>query len=305
MLQRWRRLGRLVSPEEAGPWGASHASYPTGLPLDGDVVRVFFSRRDTLHRSHLGSVDFAIRHERIERVSIPRGPLLGPGPRGAFDADGISASSFARVGDRLMAYYLGWSVGRNVPFSNFVGVAVGDRNGDRFEKPFLAPIVGRSEVNPFSLGYPWVLKIGELWRMWLGSHVAWGPVGLDMKVVIKTADSTDGLAWQSSPKIAIDLLGSLDPEEFAISRPVVLAEPDGYSMWYGRRFLNYRLGYAVSADGDTWDRRDDDIVMTGPAGAWEAAEMTYPCVFDHGGRRYMLYNGDGYGRTGFGIAILE
>ena len=33
--------------------------------------------------------------------------------------------------------------------------------------------------------------------------------------------------------------------------------------------------------------------------------VCYPYVFDHAGNRYMLYNGNGYGRTGFGMAILE
>jgi len=303
--QRWRRLGRLLDPSEVGQWATSHASHPTALPLAGDVVRVFFSSRDASNRSRLGSIDLAVRQESIERVSAPRGPLLQPGPRGAFDADGITASSFLRDGDRLLAYYLGWSVGRNVPFSNFVGIAVGDRNGDRFEKPFLAPIVGRSEVNPFSLGYPWVLRVGALWRMWLGSHVSWGPAGLDMVAVIKTADSTDGIAWHASPRVAINLLAPQDPQEFALSRPVVIKERAGYSMWYARRYPHYRLGYAQSVDGETWERRDHEILMTGPVGVWEALEMTYPCVFDHGGRRYLLYNGDGYGQTGFGIAILD
>jgi hypothetical protein len=33
--------------------------------------------------------------------------------------------------------------------------------------------------------------------------------------------------------------------------------------------------------------------------------MEYAAVFDCGGRRYMLYNGNGYGRSGFGLALLE
>jgi len=33
--------------------------------------------------------------------------------------------------------------------------------------------------------------------------------------------------------------------------------------------------------------------------------VEYPFVFDHKGGRYMLYNGNGYGRTGFGIAVLD
>ncbi len=33
--------------------------------------------------------------------------------------------------------------------------------------------------------------------------------------------------------------------------------------------------------------------------------IEFPRVFDHGGRRFMLYNGNGYGKTGFGLAVLE
>ena len=30
--------------------------------------------------------------------------------------------------------------------------------------------------------------------------------------------------------------------------------------------------------------------------------VCYPCVFDWAGETWMLYNGNGYGRTGFGLA---
>ena len=33
--------------------------------------------------------------------------------------------------------------------------------------------------------------------------------------------------------------------------------------------------------------------------------VAYACVFDHRGSRYMLYNGNGYGETGIGWAVLE
>jgi hypothetical protein len=306
MQQRWRRLGRVIGPQDLrGGWSASHASCPIAMPLGDNEVRVFFSSRDARNRSHLGSVDLALRDDVVERASSVRGPLLSPGPRGAFDADGVSVGSLVREEDRLLAFYVGWSVGVSAPFANFIGMAVGNLEGTRFDKPFLAPIVGRSEVNPFSLGYPWVLKVGGRWRMWFGSHLAWGPKGVEMTHVIKTADSEDGITWLPSPRIAVDLYGARDPAEFAITRPVVRPGPDGYAMWYGRRYAEYRLGYATSDDGDTWIRRDEDLVLLGSPGDWEASEATYPYVFDHGVRRYLLYNGDGYGRTGFGLAILE
>ena len=38
---------------------------------------------------------------------------------------------------------------------------------------------------------------------------------------------------------------------------------------------------------------------------WDSEMICYPYVFDHKGKRYMLYNGNGYGKTGFGLAVLE
>jgi hypothetical protein len=39
--------------------------------------------------------------------------------------------------------------------------------------------------------------------------------------------------------------------------------------------------------------------------SWDSDMTEYPCVFGHGGQRFLLYSGDGYGRTGFGLAVLE
>ena len=120
--------------------------------------------------------------------------------------------------------------------------------------------------------------------------------------IVKDAISLDGLNWQPTGRIAIDVEG---PPEFAISRPCVVRDPGLFRMWYSRRNPNYKLGYAESTDGLVWRRRDDIVELVGPPGTWETETVEYASVFDHGGSRYMLYNGNGYGRTGFGLAILE
>jgi hypothetical protein len=33
--------------------------------------------------------------------------------------------------------------------------------------------------------------------------------------------------------------------------------------------------------------------------------VTYPCVFKAAGEQWLLYNGAGYGATGFGLAVWE
>ena len=40
-----------------------------------------------------------------------------------------------------------------------------------------------------------------------------------------------------------------------------------------------------------------------PSG-WDSDMIEYPVVFDVAGRHYMLYNGNGFGRTGMGLAVL-
>ncbi len=83
----------------------------------------------------------------------------------------------------------------------------------------------------------------------------------------------------------------------------MLRAGDGYEMWFSVRGDAYRLGYARSRDGLTWERRDAAAGLAPSAAGWDAEMVAYPHVFEHGGRRHMLYNGNGYGATGVGSAV--
>jgi hypothetical protein len=52
--------------------------------------------------------------------------------------------------------------------------------------------------------------------------------------------------------------------------------------------------------------RDDAAagIDVSPSG-WDADMLCYPHVFWCDGRAYMLYNGNAFGRDGFGVAVLE
>jgi hypothetical protein len=76
-------------------------------------------------------------------------------------------------------------------------------------------------------------------------------------------------------------------------------------MWFCSRGPAYRIRYAESSDGVDWTRGDDPAALDVSTNGWDAEMIEYPCVFDHNGTRYMLYAGNGFGRTGFGLAVLE
>ncbi|SDR05534.1 hypothetical protein SAMN05519103_00563 [Rhizobiales bacterium GAS113] len=280
----------------------SHAAYPTPLPMADGVVRVYFSARDTFNRSCITALDLALHGGQFAILTEPDVPLLSPGKRGAFDDSGVTVGCVVPEGDEILVYYLGWSLSVTVPFRNFIGLAIGPRSGGVLRRVSDAPILDRSAVDPYTLGYPWVLREETGWHMWYGSHLCWGAEGLAMRHVIKQARSVDGRCWQRDGKIAIPLAGEA---EFAVSRPCVLRDTDCYRMWYARRAPGYSLGYAKSVDGESWVRADHVLALIGPPADWEDETVEYATVFDHGGNRYMLYNGNGYGRTGFGLAILD
>jgi hypothetical protein len=138
--------------------------------------------------------------------------------------------------------------------------------------------------------------------MWYGSNLAWGKHPEHMAHVIKYAESDNLIDWRPTGRVAI---GLADPSEYAIACPRVIDDGDRLRMWYSHRGAHYRIGYAESRDGLSWQRRDAEAGIEMSAAGWDAISVQYACVFDHGSERYMFYNGSGYGATGFGLAVLE
>jgi hypothetical protein len=67
----------------------------------------------------------------------------------------------------------------------------------------------------------------------------------------------------------------------------------------------YRLGYAYSDDLSHWTRDDAAGGIDVSAEGWDSEMQCYPHAFWCGDEVYMLYNGNAFGRSGFGVARLE
>jgi hypothetical protein len=293
----WRKLGLVFTPDARWEWMRSHAANPVADQLDGDRFRVYFGCRDRHNRSHIGHIDLLLA-EPPRVLDVAREPDLAPGAAGLFDDSGTSLGCLVRDGQRRWLYYVGWNLGVTVPWRNSIGLAVSEGPGHPFVKVSRAPILDRNDADPFSLSYPWVLREGPVWRMWYGSNLTWGPKESDLRHVLKCAESADGVHWERPGRVVLDLEG---PDEYALCRPCVLRTAEGYRMWFCHRGPAYRIGYAESTDGLAWRRRPAGIEVS-PSG-WDSDMLAYPCVIEHAGRSWLLYNGNGFGREGFGLAV--
>ncbi len=300
---KWRKLGVIYSPPAQFEWAASHAAVPTAIQRGPFEFRVYFSTRDRQNRSHTAFFDFDIRQP-SPPLRVAAEPLLAPGGIGMFDEDGAMASWLVPDGERLLLYYIGWNLGRSVPFRNAIGVAQSFDQGESFSRVSLGPVLDRGVHDPCFTSSPCVLLEGGRWRMWYQSCVSWDLVqGMPQhRYHLKYAESADGIDWRCNGRVAIDFDGE---GEFALTRPCVVRDPDRYRMWFSRRGAHYRIGYAESLDGLTWQRLDADVGIDVSDSGWDSEMICYPFVFDSEGERYMLFNGNGYGASGIGLAVLE
>lgn len=237
--------------------------------------------------------------QRVEQIASS--PILSPGRPGLFDDSGCSLGCVVRLADgRHYIYYAGWNLGVTVPWMNYIGLAVYDMEHGECIKFSDIPVLDRSHTDYLSMSYPCVRREGGKFRMWYGSNVRWGAREKDMNHVIKYAESVDGIHWDRDGTVCIQGDGE---EEYAFSRPSVLYEGGIYKMWYSYRGKRYRIGYAQSLDGIVWERMDREAGMDVSDTGWDSEMTGYPAVFRYGEDVFMLYCGNGYGSTGFGIAL--
>ncbi len=303
MTMRWKKLGLVFNPASNSKWMVSHASNPVAQQLDGTVYRIYFACRDAERRSSIGSVDFDIKTpQKIQAVAST--PVIGPGEKGYFDDSGTTMGCIVKLPNgQTYLYYLGWNLCVTVPWRNSIGLAVKESANAEFVKHPQSPVLDRNYQDPLTVSYPWVLCRDDKWQMWYGSHTSWGERQEDLVHVIKYAESEDGINWKRSGKAVLKLN---EPEEKAMSRPCVTRDERGYKMWYSYRpGSEYKIGYAESANGLDWQRMDDQVGIDVSTDGWDSESVEYASVFEHDKDLFMLYNGNKYGATGFGLAVLE
>ena len=305
----WQSLGLLVQPSPAHPdWLRRYtgsSSIITG-PKAG-LFWFYITGRDGHNRSLIGRILVDLEGG-ASVIDIESHPCFTHGKLGAFDEDGVSYPCVVSDGDVLHLFYTGWVATCSTGFQNHLGRAVSRDDGEHFFRTSDAPIMHRTDQEPFSIGSTFVMRERDQWRMWYTSFIEWHRnhnASAGHRYLIRHAESKDGCQWQRD---YVDHIG-FETGEHSVCHPSVLRLGDTYHMWFCARGDYYQLHHAISRDGMIWHRLHYHLPVGG-SGAWDDRSQCYPSAFEYKGAVYVAYSGNDYGQGGLGIlkapaALLE
>jgi hypothetical protein len=308
----WKKKGLLLDIEQHKEKGfSSHASIPFAFKLGDNRYRIYFSSRDELGRSQPFYIDAEIAGEEIHLVGEIVGPLFEMGPLGTFDDNGIMPSSVVRNGDEVWMYYIGWNPQVTVSYRLSIGLAISKDGGKTFVRSGDGPLLDRSYLEPYFNTAPFVFQDNDIWRMfyvsctgWIDHHGRKEPLYL-----VRQSTSADGIHWSKPGTIVVDYSEGVE----SIGRPCVLKNNGEYEIYFSHRMArdyredqdkSYKIGSAKSSDAEQWSRFEFDIFQDDPQD-WDNHMNEYCHVFIHGDKKFMLYNGNGFGQQGFGYAVKD
>jgi predicted GH43/DUF377 family glycosyl hydrolase len=307
---KWTKKGLIYCPSGKYGFDVSHCHKPTPLVINEDTIRIYFGVRDKYGKSRTTFIDIDIND--LDHIKyIHNKPILDLGKIGAFDDSGVNVSSVVKIENEIFMYFIGWNPSTTVHTRNSIGIAISKDNGFTFERMYDGPILDRTKDEPYYTGAVDVKYINDEWMMWYTSGSEWKIINDRPEIWyhIKFAHSKNGIDWDRDNILCIPPLN----ESEVTARPSILHEKGLYRMWYSKRSIidfrtnlnaQYRAGYAESTNGINWKRDDSKVGIDISKTGWDSEAIAYPYVIDVGEKLLMFYNGNGFGKTGFGCAEL-
>jgi len=301
----WVKKGLVYCPDGTDGWKDNSFLCPQPFLMDDETIRVYGSFRDREGVGRIGFVDVAAS-DPSHVLSVSAQPVLSLGEPGTFDDNGQILGDVLRVGDEVWMYYVAFQKVAKAKFYAFSGLAVSKDGGKSFSRASRVPVMDRTEEGIFGRCIHCVRREKGVFRVWYSVIYDWTYIaGVPYPTYdIKYIESADGVHFGPEGVSCVKCRG----DEYRIGRPRVRLNGDGiYEMRYTSDTMDkkYRSGYAESADGIRWTRKDELAWLAPSASGFDDEMACYPVEIETKYGRYMFYDGNGMGKTGFGYAKLE
>jgi hypothetical protein len=295
--QPWRKLGRVLEASGAAS-SRSHVMLPTPHVM-ADRVRVFYASCDDDLRGRIFFADFAPEPPFALMAVSPK-PVFDVGPAGGFDCDGVNPSQVIETDGELALLYIGWRRGpAQEPYTLFAGLAVSGDRGRTFTRrpePLLPPRPGERLFRTA----PFIDRDAEGYRLlYIGGDAFMNGESGRRTPVYSLMELRGQSLWDWDGPARVLMSPDVGAGEVGFGRPVIT--PDRTLMLSLRTQAGYRL-VETDLDFDPMTRPPLAPVIPPPFEPWEAGMTCFGAPCTVGPNELLFYNGDGYGRTGMGLA---
>lgn len=300
---KWQKKGMIFEAGSESEWKNNSALQPTPLLL-GDKIRVFVGFRNKEGVARPGYVDLDANNPSVI-LGVSENPLLDVGEPGCFDDNGMVPCAVFKDSGKIYMLYAGYNVGYHVRMTIYSGLAVSEDNGETFTRCSKIPAMERTENERLFRVVHTALYDEGKWKIYYGA----GNYFLQGKN--KTLPVYEVYLLETDHFTNLQKEGTLIIRngigEHRVGRPYVVKRNGKYQMFFGggSEKIPYQLAYAESVDGINWIRDDSQLVgLERSHDGWDSQMIAYPSVIDVNGKTYMFYNGNEYGKYGFGYAEL-
>jgi predicted GH43/DUF377 family glycosyl hydrolase len=254
----WKYSGNPILTGTPGGWD-QYVWMPRVL-YDGNTFRMWYQGNNS---TQPGEVGYATSEDGKAWTKYTD-PILRPGPSSSWDNFTVSPGRVVWNGTCYLMWYVGgWNnslVPQGSRGSRDIGLAFSN-DGAVWTKyagnPVLTPSLGSTY-----LGYPYVLRFGNTYKMWYSERPQGG------NTYVYYATSQDGIHWtkRTSPVFS---------SQYVRYSPSVIFAGGKYLMFYSEAANSYPyINYATSDDGISWTiGSGNPILISGQQSDWDNADV--------------------------------
>ena len=237
-----------------------------------------------------GRIGYATSEDGIVWTRYENNPVLVPGDAGAWDDTNADHACVLFVDSTFKMWYMAED-----EESSQIGYATSS-DGVSWEKYSGNPVLNLGTTGTWDeeeVMHPSVIFDGETYHMWYNGY------GQEMQRT-GYATSLDGISWNKhpgNPVMTTGVSGSWDDHMLGLMS--VIYKDGEFKMWYtagdgtGDDSRYFRIGYATSTDGISWDKhKDNPILDIGEVGSWDSlGVVTSAVLFDSTENKYKMWYG--------------
>lgn len=321
MIQQiWQNLSKkpVITPGKLHPAHDSTRAGAAHVVAMGDVYRMVYWGTDDDGRNSILAAEAPRKYPNAWQPL--GGPLISAQPDSDYNCSGPGFPFLLPVtASRWLLFFTGWGRRADGKLPNTTGVAVSDDGGRRWSYHDRHPVIPLDhDYDAEGTGSLWILHEANRFRMYytaIGAYrpkpdgVPTGHGDVIPSIGIAYAESDDGLTWTKPlDHLVVAPRGfDVEPYEYICSKPCIIRDANGYTMWVNTFGTAYRVHRLVSRDGLTWQWAPrpgpDGELGTGVPDAFDSHQRSYPAVIHDNNRLHCWYTGNGFGVTGMGYAV--